>query len=180
MYKVHSLSSSEFQGLFSSYKSSAFRLETLQTYAVSYENKPFQDFLAGKKRYTDSEHVEWVNLIQSSIASGKTMSRVHVIEEPLTDYLRFEILWPYRDNVDAGDDIRLVVVKQGEWPANLPKEDFWLFDESLVADMKYDENYGFVEAVVTDDPEIVAQRIQWRDEAIRLSIGYEEYLKIMK
>jgi hypothetical protein len=180
MHKIHSLSSVEFQRLFSSYKSSAFRLETLQTYAVSYEDKPFQDFLAGKKRYTDSEHIGWVNLIRANIMAGKTMSRVHLIQEPLTDYLKFEILWPYRDNVDAGDDIRLVVLKQGEWPTNLPKKDFWLFDESLVADMKYDEKYGFVEAVITDDPKIVDQRIQWRNESIRLSISYEDYLKRMK
>lgn len=177
MYKVHSLSSPEFQRFFHSYESSAFRLETLQNYAVAYEDKPFQDFLAGKERYTDSEHVEWVNLIRSSIAAGKTMSRVHVIEEPLTDYLRFEILWPYRDNVDAGDDIRLVVVRRGEWPEGLPRKDFWLFDETYAADMIYDEKYGFVEAVITDDLETVTQRVKWRDDAIRLSIGYEEYLR---
>lgn len=180
MQNIYSLSSPEFQRLFTSYKSSAFRLETLQVYAVSYEDKPFQDFMSGKERYADAESVEWGNLIRSGIAAGKTMSRVHVIEEPLTDYLRFEILWPYHNNFEAGDDIRLIVMSQGEWPSNLPKEDFWLFDESLVADMKYDEQYGFVEAVITDNPAIVAQRIQWRDEAIRLSITYDMYLKKMK
>lgn len=180
MRKVHSLSSPDFQGLFSSYKSSAFRLETLQTYAVSYEDKPFQDFLAGKERYTDDQHKQWVEQIRANIAAGKTMSRVHVIEEPLTDYLRFEILWPYRDNVDAGDQIGLVVVQRGDWPAAIPKQDFWLFDENLVAEMIYDERYGFVEAVITDNHLLVEECIRWRDEAIRLSISYEEYIARMR
>lgn len=180
MKKVHSLTDPEFIKLFTTFESSVFRLETLQTYAVGYEDKPFRDFMAGKPKYTDEAHQEWVNLILKNVAAGKSMSRVHVIEEPLTDYLKFEMLWPYRDNVDAGDDIGLVVVSQGDWPNTLPRQDFWLFDDRLAADMRYDEKHGFVEAEVSDDQEFVEKRVQWRDEAKRLSIVYEDYLKTMK
>jgi hypothetical protein len=163
--------------LFTTYTKSAFRLETLQNYAVAYEDKPYQDFLAGKKRYTDAPQAKWARLIADNKAAGKTMSRVHIIQEPLTDYIKFEILWPYRDNVMAGDDIRLVVTQQNKWPENLPQKDFWLFDDRLVADMEYDDRQRFVAAILNDDSKVIAQRIAWRYEAMRQSIAYDDYMK---
>jgi hypothetical protein len=177
MERIFSLSSPEFSNLFLHYRRSAFRLEVLQEYAVGYEDKPFQDFLLGKPRYTDKVHQAWIDLIKSSKASGKSMSRVHIINEPLTDYLKFELLWPYRDNVDAGDEIHLVVCKDGLWPSSLPRQDFWLFDDNLVADMIYDDSFGFVQAVLSNNPDVINQRKSWRDEALRLSMPYGQYMK---
>jgi hypothetical protein len=176
MKKITSLESSEFTGLFTSYKKYAFRLETLQEYAVSYEDRPFRDFLAGHQRYTDPDHLPWVEMIADNEKKGLRMSRVHVVEEPLTNYLKFEILWPYKDNVDAGDDIRILPVAKGEWPKGLPHEDFWLFDDNLVAKMKYDEEYGFVEALLTDEKNIVDECIQWMKRAKQDAISYDEYV----
>ena len=43
------------------------------------------------------------------------MQRVHVVSEPLTDYLRFEITG-YRLNVEAGEDVRILPRRQqGAW-----------------------------------------------------------------
>ena len=35
------------------------------------------------------------------------MQRVHVVAEPLTEYLRFDIDWSYPLNAATGEDIRL-------------------------------------------------------------------------
>ena len=46
------------------------------------------------------------------------MQRVHVVTEPLSDYIRFE-LTGYAPNVEAGEDVRVISVREGEpWPAD--------------------------------------------------------------
>jgi len=37
---------------------------------------------------------------------GKVFQRVHVVCEPLTDYLRYELGWSYPPNVEAGEEAR--------------------------------------------------------------------------
>ena len=32
-------------------------------------------------------------MVRAGVAAGKVLQRVHVVSEPLTDYLRFEIGW---------------------------------------------------------------------------------------
>ncbi len=60
---------------------------------------------------------EWITLVRDRTAAGCTMQRVHVVKEPITDYLRFELTWGYQPNVDAGEDIGIVPVPPGNpWP----------------------------------------------------------------
>lgn len=125
--RLHTLDG-EFTELFRKFKHSAFRLETLQWYGVGYEEGPLEQFLAGKPVVHDPSKDEWCGMIRNAVASGRRMERVHVVVEPLTDYLRYE-MHSYAPNVEAGEDIRLIPVRDGDWPADLPKgHDFWLFD----------------------------------------------------
>ena len=66
------------------------------------------------------------------------MQRVHVVVEPLTAYLRYELAWSYTP--EAGEDIRIIPVQTGQWPAGLPGlgGDFWLFDSARLLRMHYD------------------------------------------
>jgi hypothetical protein len=44
-------------------------------------------------------------------------------------YLQFELTWAYAPNVVAGEDIRIIWVREDEWPPELPRQDLWLFDD---------------------------------------------------
>ena len=78
------------------------------------------------------------------MAAGKLMRRVHVVEEPLSDYLRYEML-SYRPNAEAGEDVRILPVRPGEWP-DLPHHDYWLFDSADLWLMNYDRDGHFLGA----------------------------------
>lgn len=104
------------------------------------------------------------------------MSRVHIVQEPLSDYVRFELLWPYVDSSQAGEDIRILSVPSDSWPKCLPHEDFWLFDSRLAAIMRYDDEGRFLEADLTDDPERIPQFIGWQSLARTDSIPYLTYM----
>ena len=144
---------------------------------MSYEEVPFQDFLDGKARYTHPDQAEYANLVRRHISAGRLMSRVHIVNEPLSDYVRFEILWPYADSVEAGEDVRLLAFTGNRWPSDLPKEDFWLFDSELVAVMRYDEEGRFLEAELVTDSGSILQYVRWRDIALETSIPYGKYVE---
>jgi hypothetical protein len=40
--------------------------------------------------------------------AGRTQQRVHVVTEPLTDYLAYELTWEYGLHAAAGEDIRII------------------------------------------------------------------------
>jgi uncharacterized protein DUF6879 len=166
----------EFDELFTAFRHTAFRLETLDRYDVGYEEEPLRRFLAGKPKPHDDAKQAWVRTIADALAAGKRMERVHVVTEPLTDYLRFELAWGYPENVEAGEDIRILPVSLGSWPAGVPNHDFWLFDSKSVAVMRYDDGGRFRGAELVEDSEIVMQHCSWRDAAWRDAVPYKQYL----
>ena len=119
-----------FQDAFENATRSVFRLETLQYYAG---DPNFDRFLAGKTwQDTDSKR-HWVDLVRRRAGQGVCMQRVHVVTEPWSDYIRFELTWSYPPNVAAGEDIRIVTTPGG-WAG----PDFWMFDDRQVWLMHYD------------------------------------------
>ncbi len=141
--RITDVTSAEFDALFTGFEHTAYRLETLQAYDVSYEEEPYRAFLAGHPQPRDPAKNQWVSMIGDAVRAGKVFQRVHVVREPLTDYLRYELGWSYPPNVEAGEDIRILVAQPGSWPMSargkiLPElKDYWLFDSSDLWVMEY-------------------------------------------
>jgi hypothetical protein len=117
----------------------AFRLELLQNYDVDDEQTEFQDFL--KTNQVSANH-EWVDIIKAARQRNALMSRVHVLQEPYTDYIRYELA-KYRFNQEAGEQIYLLTQKIYDRLA-LTLRDFWLFDNKTVLQLKYDAQGKFL------------------------------------
>lgn len=162
----------QFGDLFQNLNRSWFRLETLQRYDDEYEREDFAGFLRGEA--IDLTPGPWQAMIRDHRAAGRNLSRVHVIAEPHSDYIRYELAG-YPVNVDAGEDVRVIPVRSDEWPAGVPRHDFWLFDDEQLWLMDYDEA-GTLRAVdLADDPQTVAQHRRWRDAALAQSIPLSQY-----
>lgn len=114
--RITDVTSAEFDALFTGFEHTAYRLETLQAYDVSYEEEPYRAFLAGHPQPRDPAKSQWVSMIGDAVRAGKVFQRVHVVREPLTDYLRYELGWSYPPNVEAGEEIRILVAQAGGWP----------------------------------------------------------------
>nr|WP_245714689.1 DUF6879 family protein [Micromonospora inyonensis] len=91
--------------------------------------------------------------MRAAVSAGKRMHRVHVVVEPLSDYVRFECGWAYEHTVEAGEDVRLIGVAGDDWPAGLPHYDYWLFDSSQLVAMYYDQAGRFVSGELITEPE---------------------------
>jgi Family of unknown function (DUF6879) len=113
-----------------------FRLETLDWYDAPNEREPYGRFLAGQP-VDPAWREPWKRLVRDVRASGRTMSRVHVVSEPVDDYIRFELLHGYPANVEAGEDVR-ILGREIAAQLIIPDTDFWLFDDDLAAELDYD------------------------------------------
>jgi hypothetical protein len=168
--------SSAWDEMLADFEHTAFRLEVLQHYAVGYEDSPLERFLAGEPRPPAPVLDDWNELVRAASAAGKRMQRVHVVVEPLTPYLRYELTWAYADNVAAGEDIRIIPVREGEWPAGLPRHDFWLYDSSRVGVLHYDPEGRLYRAELVRNPAEVVRHAVWRDIALHQAIPWDAYM----
>lgn len=157
-----------FPGLFTR---SAFRLEQLDHYLNPVEEEPFQRHLRGLSDDLAWRR-PWLDLVAEATAAGKTMTRVHVVTEPWTDYTEFELTVAYPPAVRAGEDIR-IIPRGGPFVGH----DFWLTEEPMtVARMIYMPDGDWTGVELTDHPDVVAQYVTWRAEAIAASIPLASYL----
>lgn len=173
--RIESLDDPAFGALFTSFEHTAYRLETLQVYDVGYEEEPMRRFLAGEPPGTDPAKDEWATMVRLNMRGGKVMQRVHVVAEPLTDYLRYEISVSYAPNVDAGEDIRILTAS----PNHQPPWDYWLFDSRDLWVMSYDDQGRFLHAANVTDPNEIVRHCYWRDAALHHATRYHDYVRRM-
>jgi hypothetical protein len=158
--------------LFSTFEHSAWRLEVRASYGLTAEDRPFQQFLANQP--VDLAWFEpWLTLMRDQIGKGKRVERVRVIDQPPSDYLRWEH-WLNQFNKSAGEDIRYLPRDVADSLA-LPSYDFWLFDGGRVAFMQFNEDGEFVGPVVVEDQAVTRQHVAFSEAAWRHAVPYERY-----
>jgi hypothetical protein len=117
-------------------------------------------------------------LVGVATGDGRTMQRVHVVIEPLTDYLRFEVAWSYAHSVAAGEDVRIIPLAEGEgWPPDVPVRDFWLFDDTELFDMRYDTDGAWVGVVHLTNPDAAVVACQQRAAALSHGQPWAAYVR---
>jgi hypothetical protein len=167
------MTTEEFIRLFSTFESSAFRLETRQQYLVDEEADLVRAFQEGRLAPPSTAMDEWLALIRANTAAGKRMYRVHVLEQPLTGYVRWE-LSTYPANVAAGEEIFIAERDRHPDLGNL-REDFWLFDDRLVVAMRYDADGRWLGVDLGPESELDRYR-RMRDLALAHAVPLAEHL----
>jgi hypothetical protein len=112
---------------FRGFTDEAIRMETYQRYDVPGDEarqRAFREGLSLPPRPTKSATLR---LIEDAVASGKRMSRVRVVEKPLSQYVRYEIEAAYPENLAAGEEI-WIADRDADPALEALREDFVLFD----------------------------------------------------
>ncbi|WP_344972088.1 DUF6879 family protein [Salinactinospora qingdaonensis] len=161
--------------LFAEFRHTAFRLETRQHYDTASEREPFQQFLATGHIAHSPVLDQWQNEIRNGITRGRSYTRVHIVTEPLSDYVRFECAWAYRPNTTAGENIRILAVDHGTWPKDLPHLDYWLFDSQRLLLMHYTHTGALHSTELVNDPHALTAARTWRDHAIHHATPYTTF-----
>lgn len=149
-----------------SVRRSALRLERQAYYAIELE--VYERWRAGDHRPPVDEpgFAEWYALLDRHVAHGRTVARVRMVEEPPTDYQRFEH-WCGQRNVEHGEELRSmprsVAEAVGLVEAGVHLDDWWLLDDSRLLVMPFDQG-GNLDApyLVTDRQAVEAALAEWR------------------
>ena len=167
----------EWNAQFQSFKQSAYRLETLQAYAEPSESSPFNQYRRGVLP-DPSFMADWCQMVKGHIDAGRSMRRVHIVDLPLSEYMRFEIECCYKDTGLAGEDIRLLDrAKLSPELLRITQEDFWFLDGSTVMVNDYDAAGTLYQARITTDPKAVAYYSSVDQKTWDLSVPFREFNK---
>ncbi|MER6380698.1 DUF6879 family protein [Streptomyces sp. NPDC001127] len=166
------LAGEDWRRAFDAMQKEAWRLETLPVYQVPQEEEAVRRFLAGEP-VTREATQPWFDRVKAFVASDRSVGRVHIVAQPLSDYLRFEFEH-YRHNVEAGEAIRILDVTNRPNPLD-GVQDFWMFDRSRIVLMNYEPDGTQISREVYEgasEPYREYQRI-----ALAESVPFEEYVK---
>jgi hypothetical protein len=148
---------------------SAFRLETLPQYQTASDER-FHAFREGRPLPERSVATDpWLAQLAGATAAGHSWQRVHVVTQPLSEYLRYELLTGL-ENVAAGEDVRIADRDVFPELATLTR-DFWLFDADAEGAtallLRYDHAGEYLGAEISTDPDVLNRC--WRQRALALS-----------
>jgi hypothetical protein len=164
----------EFDALFERFERSAFRIEARDHYDVENERDQFSAFLEGKPLPPRSAEIDpWLSLVAAHTAAGRLIERVRIVAQPLTDYTRYEFA-AYRDNIAAGERVRVLpraalAADDQRWAS----EDFWIFDDQLVALLSYDDEGRFLGALQAED---TTPYLDAKQRALSIAIDFEDFV----
>lgn len=159
--------------IFRTFSSTAWRLEVRTSYGLLAEDHPYQDFLLGKQPDL-TWFTPWLHLMREQIqALGKRVERVRVVDQPPSDYLRWEI-YLNKWNAEAGEDIRYLP-RQVADSLSLPAYDFWIFDNMTVAFMVFAPSGEFTGPALVTDQAVTRQHLAYQDSAWQAAIRYDRH-----
>lgn len=161
------LTAEDFNNLFRYFTETALRLEVQPVYTVAEERGSLEEFLTGEPRPVTEFpfYAQWLDHIRAVTSQGKRVERVRVLEEPPTDYQRWEI-WSGQYNIAAGETIRYIALSRA-LEIGLPvTDDWWLFDSHDLALMRFGPDGEPLGGEIITDPDTVSQHRAWWDLAV--------------
>jgi Family of unknown function (DUF6879) len=164
---------------FARFHKSAFRLEALPQY-LGTSDPAFRAFCESRPLPLSERPTkqDWMRRVANACTQGKHIYRVHVLDQPLTPYLEYELA-SYPENVEAGEEVYIADRTGRPQLADLT-EDFWLCDADsdrpFALLMDYDAEGRFVKGELSDAPAVIEKCRRQRDLALANSVLLDEYL----
>lgn len=162
-------------GLIAGIRSEALHLEMRDRYAAM-DHSRYRRWVAGEQ-LDPADEAEfwraWREMMSDHQAAGRTVRRLRVISEPVTDYIRFEWLDAH-ELARLGEDVRWLP-RQRASALFLPGNDLWCFDRETVVFTCLSGDGEVQGFELTRDPVLVAQVVTSFEDAWRAAIPHSEY-----
>ncbi|MCX2971431.1 MULTISPECIES: DUF6879 family protein [Streptomyces] len=169
------ITSAQRDELFDSFERDAFHLELRDDYGSPIEDTPYARWQRGEP--DDYAWLDpWMTLMKRVTGEGKTVRRVRVVTEPHSRYVGWEHSLTCL-NMEAGEDIRWLPRHRLPEDSTFPVagNDWWLFDDRLLAVGHFDADGRVLGSELVEDPETVAECVRVRDQLWSLAIPHPEY-----
>jgi hypothetical protein len=172
---METVSREQRDSLIAGFSHQALHLEMRDRYAAA-DHARFRKWLAGELLDAAAEAEwwqPWRDTMRGHRAAGRTLRRLRVVSEPVTDYIRFE--WQDADElVKAGEDVRWLP-RQRASAVILPVNDLWSFDNEIIV-FTHLSGDGHIQGYeMTRDPALVTRCLTAFEAAWRAAIPHSEY-----
>lgn len=118
---------SELREMYRTFTHEAVRVESLQHYVVPGDEERQQAFREGRPLPERPGKKATLELIANAAATGRRMWRLHVVDQPLSEYVRYELEAAYPENVTAGEGV-WIADRSSHSALDAIRRDFVLFD----------------------------------------------------
>lgn len=129
--------------LWDAMKSEWFKVEVLQDYSAEDKGESLSAWMAGDKERSiellRSEPNPWADSCREKVESGVKLTRIHVVDYPLSDYVEWEIEVYKAGNVPQGKEEVYLVDRKDVTGLDLPAGDLMMFDQKDVVIGNYDD-----------------------------------------
>lgn len=126
------------------HRTDLLRVQTLDFYGVVSDDEDFHRYLDGAPEPDASGKSAWLQQLRDDTANGRIWRNVHVVSEPLGDYLRYQFEWCYVPNMAAGQQIRVLSTETTPAAdAVLELGDFYVIEGIRAARMRYGDDGSF-------------------------------------
>ncbi|MBU2578930.1 hypothetical protein KKA09_02330 [Patescibacteria group bacterium] len=149
-------------------KKNLFRFEYLQNFE---EEENFMKHWRETGLIDKKSMQDWWNFIKQKNSKGIKTSRVRRVVFPLTEYTRME-LEVHKMTMKFGDKIR-IIMDDAYKELKIQAKDFWIVDDNIVLEMKYDCNGKYLGFEKKDNWQ---DYLKIEDELHENSIPLEQFL----
>ncbi|WP_028938433.1 DUF6879 family protein [Pseudonocardia spinosispora] len=128
------------------------RVQTLNSYAVASDDADFVGYLNGAPEPTSPFREPWFKQIRDELAMGMRRRNLTVVNGWPSDYRRYGFEWVCQDNVDAGQETRVLDLVEHPSAAMLLRTgDFWVVESKYVVLVRYDDDGRHLGEVAVED-----------------------------
>lgn len=160
--------------LFDAFEREAWRFEAQPTYTMPSERENVARFLRGEPK--PSEHnARWHERVRNYVETGRSIGRVRVVRQPLTDYQRYQFAWGIPGNIQAGEDIRVLDVTHDDYDLPLTGRDWWMFDERRIVHLNFRPDGTQINRELHEGDS--APYLEWKRTALEHAVPFREYVK---
>lgn len=173
---MESISEEARDQLLTTFRHEAVHLEMRDVYATEIEKTRFRTWLRGQPLDPGAEAEwwrPWCELMTRHNQAGKTVRRLRIVSEPVTDYIRFEWL-DAAQLVRAGEDVRWLPRRHTS-TLLLPGNDFWMFDRQTVVFTYFSGDGHVLDHQATSAPDVVTACVKTFQEAWMIAIPHTQY-----
>jgi hypothetical protein len=168
----HIIDLDAFNGLFESFKHTAWRLESRRRYASDEATGTWAQFERGEAPAWDMD-TPYCRTIRRQTEQGARVERVRLVDTPATPGQLY-LLAHAEKNAALGEDIRNLSRDEAR-RLQLPDEDFWIFDSRLVALLNFDDADNLINVELVTEPVEAVRYSMVRDAAWHHAVPYERF-----
>ncbi len=133
--------------LWNDLKNEWFKVEVLQDYSAEDKSESLDAWMAGDKERSieliKAEPSEWANDCRKKVEDGVKLTRIHVVDYPLSEYVQWEIEVYKNRNIPVGREDVYLLDRKDIPMLDLPSGDLMIFDKTNVVVGNYDSS-GYV------------------------------------